>query len=58
MRRRDLLLAAAAPSGKGPEIVNAHYFRAHMYTYYPRNIEDPERNMRAVENALRALRKG
>jgi hypothetical protein len=40
MRRRDLLLAAAAAPGKAPEIVNAHYFRAHMYTMVPRHVRE------------------
>ncbi|MFN7938093.1 MAG: hypothetical protein U0R19_32490 [Bryobacteraceae bacterium] len=44
MNRRNFLPLLTAPAlvakTKRPEIVNAHYFRAHMYTMVPRHVRE------------------
>lgn len=55
MTRRDLLLSAAAvaaPTAWRP-LVNAYYFRAHMYTMVPRHVRDDLRWM--ADNGTAAL---
>ncbi len=58
MTRRGLLAGGVAARALGaaaarPEIVNAYYFRAHMYTMVPRHVREDLRWM--AENGCNAL---